>query len=54
MRFNKNFANVYTPYHEFEYTVVDLEEKKRKRMDRKRVVGLAEEAAALQREQEEE
>ena len=32
MRFNKNFANVYTPYHDFEYITLSLEEKKNKRM----------------------
>lgn len=35
MRFNKNFANVYTPYHEFEEVVLSLEEKKSKRMEQK-------------------
>lgn len=37
MRFNKNFANVYTPYHEFEPVFEDLESKKRKRLDRRRL-----------------
>ena len=36
MRFNKNFANVYTPYHEFEYIALSLEDKKSKRMEANR------------------
>ena len=36
MRCNKNFANVYTPYHEFEVLVESLEQKKEERRNRKK------------------
>ena len=39
MRFNKNFANVYTPYHEFENVDEDLQEKKRRRQERKKAIA---------------
>ena len=38
MKFNKNFANVYTPYHEFEIVIQTLDEKKLNRQNKKRHV----------------
>lgn len=35
MRLNKNFANVYTPFHEMEDFVQDLQQRKRHRKERR-------------------
>ena len=39
MRLNKNFANVYTPFHEFDCltTDEDIDERKRKRIQNRRL-----------------